>query len=77
MDAKYQEALEALCQKNRYQEIIDAILEIPEEERSYPELTPYIQKYLLHGVLHHGFEVPDTVGDDEDCIHIPSTLVYG
>ncbi len=75
MDAKYQEALEALCQKNRYQEIIDAILEIPEEERSYPELTPYIQKYLLHGVLHHGFEVPDTVGDDEDCIHIPEWKV--
>lgn len=75
MEAKYQEALEALCQKSKHQEIIDAVLEIPEEERDYQELTPYIQKYLLHGVLHNGFEVPDMVGEDEDCIHIPEWKV--
>lgn len=71
MDGMGVNKLEELCKRKAYKEIIDAVLAIPEEERDYQALTPYIQKYLLYGVLHGSFEGKDIVGEGEDCIHIP------
>lgn len=75
MDAMEQRKLEELCSRKAYKEIIDALLAIPEEERDYQALKPYIRKYLLYGVLHGSFEVKDVVGEEEDCIHIPGWKV--
>lgn len=71
METIVQRNLEGLCRRKKYKEIIDQIMEIPENERDYKILAPYIRKYLLHAAFHGGFEAQDYIGDGEDCIHIP------
>ena len=75
MEAVYQDKLDQICERKGYAEIIDAVLGIPEEERDYQELAPYLRKYLIYGVMHGSFEAKDSVGEEEDCLIIPGWKV--
>ena len=71
MDTADRNKLEQLCKNQHYQEIIDAVLDIPEERRDYEELKPFLYEYLLRGGFPSCFEVENFVSEHSECIVIP------
>lgn len=70
----YISRLKALVRAGEQKKIIDALLEIPEEEREYRELAPFLSTYLLY-TLHGNFEVEDVVQEEQGCVMIPEWKV--
>lgn len=71
MDTADRSKLEQLCENQHYQEILDAVMDIPEERRDYEELRPFLYEYLLRGGLSGCFEMKSYISDHAECIVIP------
>ncbi len=74
MKAEYISRAEALCRAGEQRRIIDVVLDIPEEEREYEKLAPFLSTYLLYA-LHGNFEVEDLVQEEQGCVMIPEWKV--
>lgn len=71
MDEADRNKLEQLCENQHYQEIIDAVMDIPEEKRDYEELKPFLYEYLLRSGFPGCFEVKNFVSEHSECIVVP------
>ncbi len=74
MKAVYMSRLKELCRDGEQRKIMDQILAIPEEERDYEELAPYLTTYLLYE-LHGDLEVEDEVREEQGCVVVPDWKV--